>query len=87
MITIGRLIDGIKIIFETRGVDDETADFLWNQLSPSKIKQFTEETGHNLVVYDKDGKEVSVLIEYGETKYLHQKTYNIRCGQEVEEEK
>ncbi len=83
---IGYLNEGIKISFETRGVDDETADFLWNQLSPSKIKEYTEETGHNLIVYDKKGKEVCVYIEYGETNILHQKIYNVRCGQETEEE-
>lgn len=86
MITIGNLVNGVKISFETRGVDDETADFLWNQLSPSKIKQFTEETGHNLIVYDKKGEEVAVLIEYGETKHLHQKVYNVRCGKSFSEE-
>ena len=86
MITTGNLLNGVKISFETRGVDDETADFLWNQLSPSKIKQFTEETGHNLVVYDKKGEQVAVLIEYGETKYLHQKVYNVRCGKSFNEE-
>lgn len=86
MISIGYLTDGVKISFETRGVDEETADFLWNQLSPSKIKALTEETGHNLVVYDKDGTEVAVYIEYGETKHLHQKIYNIRCGKQVEGE-
>ena len=62
MITIGNLLNGVKISFETRGVDDETADFLWNQLSPSKIKQFTEETGHNLVVYDKKGEQVAITL-------------------------
>ena len=86
MITIGNLVNGVKISFETRGVDDETADFLWNQLSPSKIKQFTEETGHNLVVYDKKGEQVAVFIEYGETKHLHQKVYNVRCGKSFSEE-
>lgn len=86
MISIGYLNDGIKISFETRGVDDETADFLWEQLSPSKIKALSEETGHNLVVYDKNNKEVAVYIEYGETKHLHQKIYNVRCGQQVDGE-
>jgi len=86
MITIGNLLDGVKISFETRGVDEETADFLWEQLSPSKIKKFAEETGHNLVVYGKDKKEVAVYIEYGETNILHQKIYNVRCGKNIEEE-
>lgn len=86
MISIGYLNNGIKISFETRGVDDETADFLWNQLSPSKIKSLTAETGHNLVVYDKNGKEVAVYIEYGETKHLHQQIYNVRCGKQVDGE-
>lgn len=86
MISIGYLNDGIKISFETRGVDKETADFLWNQLSPSKIEEYAKETGHNLVVFTTGKKEMAVYIEYGETKHLHQKIYNVRCGCGIDEE-
>lgn len=80
MVHIGNLNEGIKISFETRGVTDEIMDFLWEQLSPSKLKNWTEQTGHNLLVFNMNNRKVCVYIEVGETKYLRQKIYTVRCG-------
>ena len=77
--------EGIEISFETRGVDDETVEFIWNQLSPEKIKKLVEKTGQNLVVYDKNGKQVAVYIKYNETKQLHKKVYTVSCMKNVSE--
>ena len=54
--------EGIEISFETRGVDDETVEFIWNQLSPEKIKKLVEKTGHSTIAVTKDGTYNGKLV-------------------------
>ena len=48
---IGYKKTGYTISFQTRGLTDEESSNVWQRLSPKKIKEYTEETGHNLLVW------------------------------------
>lgn len=69
---------GYTISFQTRGLTDEESSNIWQRLSPKKIKEHTEETGHSLCVW-RDGLVAWVEKRKGKNIVIH-------CGKEIENE-
>ena len=65
---------GFTIEFQTREVSLEEAVELWNRIDPKKLLDFTEETGHNTVVYHDN---LALFID------KTRKHITVRCGKAV----
>lgn len=63
--------NGYVIYFQTRGLTDVETTDIWQKLSPIRIKESIEETGHCLLVYKgfavniKKGKGKNIIVECG----------------------
>ena len=69
---------GFTISFQTRGVDMETANKIWNYLTPDKIKELTDYTGYNLIVWNEN-----LCAEIHKTDWGN---YTIWCGKVFDKE-
>ena len=62
---------GYAIHFQTRGLTDVEATVIWQKLSPIRIKECIEETGHCLLIFNgfavhiKKGKGKNIIVECG----------------------
>lgn len=62
---------GYVIYFQTRDLTDVEATVIWQKLSPIRIKESIEETGHCLLIFNgfavniKKGKGKNIIIECG----------------------
>lgn len=62
---------GYIIHFQTRGLTDVEATVIWQKLSPIRIKENIEETGHCLLIFNgfavniKKGKGKNIIVECG----------------------
>ena len=70
---------GYTISFQTRGLSEEEVSDIWQRLSPKKLKEYTEETGHNLCVWC-DG-----LV--AEVRRNDKGNITVWCGKEIENDK
>ena len=63
--------NGYVIHFQTRGLTDVETTNIWQKLSPIRIKESIEETGHCLLVFKgfavniKKGKGKNIIVECG----------------------
>lgn len=67
---------GYTISFQTRGLSEEEVSDIWQRLSPKKLKEYTEMTGHNILVW-RDGLVAEVRCGRGDN-------ITVWCGKEIE---
>lgn len=72
---IKRKEEGITITFQTRGVEKDKVNHIWNRLDPSTLEAATQLTGHNLYVWN-DG----LVAEIKKTK---NNNYTVWCGETI----
>lgn len=69
--TMDYVSKGYVIHFQTRGLTDVEVTNIWQKLSPVRIKEYIDETGHCLVslgafaVYIRKGKGNNIIVECG----------------------
>lgn len=62
---------GYVIYFQNRGLTDVEATVIWQKLSPIRIKESIEKTGHCLLIFNgfavniKKGKGKNIIVECG----------------------
>ena len=63
--------NGYVIHFQTRGLTDVETTNIWQKLSPIRIKEYIEETGHCMLVFKgfavniKNGNGKTIIVEGG----------------------